>query len=111
MLPPIIMPTMHNSDSYRVKQYKFTLQDGSSIIKKLRVSIAAKEDKPRVNIFDDETFTVGTAPIVYQSNVNGDGSVDWVVMFQFIAVEVIYSTTLGIIEGGKGDKKQEEDKD
>ena len=75
MIPPINMPSMHTSGSYRVKQYEFTLTDGTTIIKKLTTSIAAKEDKPRINIFDDDSFTVGQAPIVYKKV--GDEDRDW----------------------------------
>ena len=99
MIPPINMPSMHTSDSYRVKQYEFTLYDGTTIIKKLTTSIAAKEDKPRINIFDDDSFTVGQAPVVYKRV--GDL---WEEQFTFCAIKVIYSTTLEVIEGGKGDK-------
>ena len=83
MIPPINMPSMHTSDSYRVKQYEFTLYDGTTIIKKLQTSIAAKEDKPRINIFEDDTFTVGEEPIVYKKT---DG--EWIQVFQFKAVHV-----------------------
>ena len=106
MIPPINMPSMHTSGSYRVKQYEFTLHDGTTIIKKLQTSIAAQEDKPRINIFDDDSFTVGQAPIVYKRI--GD---EWQEQFTFCAIKVIYSTQLEVIEGGKGDKKEEEDKD
>ena len=102
MIPPINMPSMHTSDSYRVKQYEFTLTDGTTIIKKLTTSIAAKEDKPRINIFDDDSFTVGQAPVVYKRV--GD---EWEEQFTFCAIKVIYSTTLEVIEGGKDDKGDE----
>ena len=83
MLPPIKMPNLHIVRPERVKVFRFTLIDDTIVRKKLIESIAAKDDKPRINIFDDDTFTVGEEPIVYKKT---DG--EWIQVFQFKAVHV-----------------------
>ena len=55
---------MYEPRSGRTKTFIFITPDDLLVRKKLKVSIAAKEDKPRINIFEDDTFTVGETPIV-----------------------------------------------
>jgi hypothetical protein len=75
----------------RIKTFRFTLIDDTVVLKKLKVSIAAKDDKPRVNVFDDGTFTVGDEPTVYQSVKSADEEkTEWLTVFRFKAVHVLY---------------------
>ena len=83
MIPPIKMPNLHIVRPERVKTFRFTLVDDTVVRKKLIEHIAAKDDKPKINIFDDDTFTVGEEPIVYKRQ--GE---DWIQVFQFKAVHV-----------------------
>jgi len=75
----------------RIKTFRFTLIDDTVVHKKLKVSIAAKDDKPRVNVFDDGTFTVGDEPTVYQSVASADEEeTEWLTVFRFKAVHVLF---------------------
>ena len=83
MIPPIKMPNLHIVRPERVKTFRFTLVDDTVVRKKLIEHIAAKDDKPKINIFEDDTFTVGEEPIVYKR----EGE-DWIQVFAFKAVHV-----------------------
>lgn len=92
MLTILPFPSMSGTRNERIKTFRFTLIDDTVQTKKLKVSIAAKDDKPRINIFDDDTFTVGDEPTVYQSVPTADGEeTEWLVVFKFKAVHVLYS--------------------
>ena len=84
MLPPIKMPNLHIVRPERVKVFRFTLPDDTIVRKKLNEHIAAKDDKPKINIFEDDTFTVGEEPIVYKRDESGE----WITVFSFKAVHV-----------------------
>jgi len=85
MLIPFQLPKMYEPRSGRTKTFIFITPDDLLVRKKLKVSIAAKEDKPRINIFEDDTFTVGETPIVYIRK--GD---DWEEVLRFKQVHVEY---------------------
>ena len=105
MIPPFKLPKLHTDGLARVKEYIFTLTDGSTTTKKLKQVILAIEGMPRINIFEDNTFTVGQDPVVYEKGEDDE----WIHLFRFTAIQVRYSTTLEVIEGGKGDNKSTED--
>jgi hypothetical protein len=105
MIPPINLPKLHTDGHTRVKEYIFTLTDGSTETKKLKQVILPIEGMPRINIFEDNTFTVGQDPVVYEKGEDDA----WIHLFRFTAIQVRYSTTLEVIEGGKGDNKSTED--
>jgi len=90
MIIPFQLPKMYEPRSGRTKTFIFITLDDHLVRKKLKVCIAAKEDKPRINIFDDETFTVGETPIVYSSSTNDEGEIEWTNEFQFKNVHVEY---------------------
>ena len=83
MIPPITLPKLHIVRPERSKVFRFTLADDTVVRKKLVEHIAAKDDKPKINIFEDDTFTVGEEPIVYKR----EGE-DWITVFSFKAVHV-----------------------
>ena len=72
------------------KWFRFTLTDDTVVRKKLKASIAAQDEKPRVNVFEDETFTVGTTPTVYKAVIQGDGKSEWEEVFTFKMVHIEY---------------------
>ena len=85
MIPPIKFLKLHIVRNERAKVYRFTLIDDTVVRKKLKEHIPAiDEEKPRVIIFEDDTFTVGMTPIVY---LRGDNE-EWTQVFQFKAVHI-----------------------
>ena len=111
MLTILPFPSMTGTRTERIKTFRFTLTDDSVIRKKLKASIAAKDDKPRVNIFEDDTFTVGEEPTVYKPVASADGDEkEWLVVFKFKAVFIEYedieSTDDTDITVGDNDEEQ-----
>jgi len=92
MLTILPFPSMTGTRTERIKTFRFTLIDDTVERKKLKVSIAAKDDKPRINVFEDGTFTVGDEPTVYQSVASADegGETEWLTVFRFKAVHIEY---------------------
>ena len=91
MLTILPFPSMTGTRTERIKTFRFTLTDDTVVRKKLKASIAAKDDKPRVNIFEDDTFTVGEEPTVYKPVASEDGATkEWQAQFTFKAVHIEY---------------------
>ena len=88
MIPPIKFPKLHIVRNERAKVYRFTLIDDTVVRKKLKDYVPAiDEEKPRVIIFEDDTFTVGMTPIIYKRTGNKPDD-EWVQVFQFKAVHI-----------------------
>jgi len=107
---------MGGTRTERIKTFRFTLIDDTIERKKLKVSIAAKDDKPRVNIFEDESFTVGEEPTVYKAVVSADSDeAEWLKVFEFKAVHIEYEDieapdyTSQLFEEKEEDDKKEKD--
>ena len=101
MLSKLTMPSMSERHSKRIQWYHFTLLDDSVITKKLKEVVLATEDKPRINIFDDNSFTVGQDPVVF---CRQEGEEEWTQLFRFKGLKITYTTN-----GDKDERRQEEE--
>ena len=101
MLSKLTMPSMSERHSKRIKWYHFTLLSDSIVTKKLKDVILATEDKPRINIFDDNSFTVGQDPVVF---CRQEGEEEWTELFRFKELSITYTTN-----GDNDERRQEEE--
>ena len=85
MIPQIKLPNLVGIRPERPKYHRFTLLDDTFTRKKLLHSHPATEDRPRINHYEDNSFTVGEQPIVYIRK--GD---EWEPLFQFKGILVEY---------------------
>ena len=101
MLSKLTMPSMSTRHSKRIQWYHFTTLDDLVLTKKLKEVVLATKDKPRINIFDDNSFTVGKEPIVY---CREEGQQHWTELFRFKELSITYATN-----GDNDERGQEEE--
>ena len=87
MLPPIKLPNIAGSEPATPTEYHLTLEDDTVVIKKL-IRTVHELGHPRINMFEDGSFTVGQVPIVYRQGDSKDD--EWITLFRFKAITVHY---------------------
>ena len=109
MIPPIKLPNLAGNEPDTIKEYHLTLEDDTVVVKKLQRTVH-ELGQPRINIFDDGSFTVGQVPIVYRKGDSKDD--DWIVEFRFKAITVHYPTNrvLSLVHDTLGGIDAKEDK-